>query len=66
MLDYFQLFDLKRVAISLVLVGQDIRLEDVSHNFDHKGDHTTTMIYDLGFVDPLPLVADRQGQPLGV
>lgn len=64
--DYFQLYDLKRIAISLMLVGQGVRREDVSHYVDHKGDLTTTMIYDLGFVDPLRPVTERLGQILGV
>ena len=63
---YFQLYDLKRIAISLMLVGQGIRREDVSHYVDHKGNLETTMIYDLGFVDPLRPVTDRLGQLLGV
>ena len=64
--DYFQLYDLKRIAISLMLVGQGVRREDVSHYVDHKGNLETTMIYDLGFVDPLRPVTDRLGQLLGV
>lgn len=64
--EYFQLYDLKRIAISLMLVGQGVRREDVSHYVDHKGDLATTMIYDLGFVDPLRPVTDRLGQLLGV
>ncbi|MEM5585234.1 integrase family protein [Roseibium sp. AS2] len=63
---YFQLYDLKRIAISLMLVGQGVRREDVSHYVDHKGNLETTMIYDLGFVDPLRPVTDRLGQLLGV
>ncbi len=64
--DYFQLYDLKRIAISLMLVGQGVRREDVSHYVDHKGNLETTMIYDLGFVDPLRPVTDKLGQLLGV
>lgn len=62
----FQLYDLKRMAISLMLVGQGARREDVSHYVDHKGNLETTMIYDLGFVDPLRPVADKLGELLGV
>lgn len=64
--EYFQMYDLKRIAISLMLVGQGVRREDVSHYVDHKGNLATTMIYDLGFVDPLRPVSDRLGQLLGV
>ncbi len=63
---YFQLYDLKRIAISLMLVGQGVRREDVSHYADHKGNLETTMIYDLGFVDPMRPVIDKLGTILGV
>lgn len=63
---HFQVYDLKRIAISMMIVGQGIRREDVSHYVDHKGDIATTMIYDLGLVDPLRPVADRLGEMLGV
>lgn len=64
--DYFQIYDLKRMAISLVLVERGIAPEDLSHYVDHKGDVKTTMIYDLGFVEPLRPVANRLGQLLGI
>lgn len=64
--DHFQLYDLKRIAISLMLVGQGVRREDVSHYVDHRGNLATTMIYDLGFVDPMRPVSDRLGELLGV
>lgn len=64
--EYFQLYDLKRIAISLMLVGQGVRREDVSHYVDHRGNLETTMIYDLGFVDPMRPVSDRLGELLGV
>lgn len=64
--DHFQLYDLKRIAISLMLVGQGVRREDVSHYVDHRGNLETTMIYDLGFVDPMRPVSDRLGELLGV
>ncbi|MCW2307359.1 tyrosine-type recombinase/integrase [Rhodobium gokarnense] len=64
--EHFQLYDLKRIAISLMLVGQGVRREDVSHYVDHKGNLETTMIYDLGFVDPMRPVTDKLGQLLGV
>ncbi len=64
--DTFQMYDLKRIAISLMLVGQGVRREDVSHYVDHKGNLETTMIYDLGFVEPLRPITDRLGQLLGV
>ena len=64
--NYFQMYDLKRIAISLMLVGQGVRREDVSHYVDHKGNLETTMIYDLGFVDPMRPVTDKLGQLLGL
>lgn len=64
--DFFQLYDLKRISISLMLVGQGVRREDVSHYVDHKGNLETTAIYDLGFVDPLRPVADKLGAALGI
>ncbi len=63
---HFQLYDLKRIAISLMLTGQGVRREDVSHYVDHKGNIETTMIYDLGFVDPMRPVADKLGELLGL
>ncbi|WP_238113247.1 hypothetical protein [Yoonia sp. I 8.24] len=62
----FQLYDLKRIAISLMITGQGVRREDVSHYVDHKGNIDTTMIYDLGFVDPLRPVTEKLGQVLGL
>ena len=64
--DHFQLYDVKRMAISLMLMGQGIRREDLSHYVDHKGNLETTMIYDLGFVDPMRPVTDKLGELLGV
>lgn len=64
--EHFQLYDLKRIAISLMLVGQGVRREDVSHYVDHKGNLETTLIYDLGFVDPMRPVANKLGELLGV
>ncbi len=64
--NHFQLYDVKRIAISLMLTGQGINREDVSHYVDHKGNLETTMIYDLGFVDPMRPVAERLGELLGV
>lgn len=64
--DFFQLYDLKRISISLMLVGQGVRREDVSHYVDHKGNLETIAIYDLGFVDPLRPVADKLGAALGL
>lgn len=63
---FFQLYDLKRISISLMLVGQGVRREDVSHYVDHKGNLETTAIYDLGFVDPLRPVAKKLGEALGI
>ncbi|MGR8964227.1 tyrosine-type recombinase/integrase [Rhizobium leguminosarum] len=48
--DYFQLYDLKRIAISLMLAGQGVSHEAISHYVDHKGNLETTMNYDLGLV----------------
>ncbi len=63
---YFQLYDLKRIAISLMLTGQGVSHEAISHYVDHKGNLETTMIYDLGLVDPLRPVTERLGVLLGV
>jgi integrase len=64
--EYFQLYDLKRIAISLMLTGHGVSREAVSHYVDHRGNLETTMIYDLGLVDPLRPVAERLGALLGV
>ncbi|CDZ68296.1 Integrase [Neorhizobium galegae bv. orientalis] len=64
--DYFQLYDLKRIAISLMLTGQGVSHEAISHYVDHRGNLETTMIYDLGLVDPLRPVTERLGVLLGV
>lgn len=64
--EHFQLYDLKRMAISMMMVGQGVRREDVSHYVDHKGNLETTLIYDLGFVDPLRPLTEALGQALGV
>ncbi|MBY5551306.1 integrase family protein [Rhizobium leguminosarum] len=64
--EYFQLYDLKRIAISLMLAGQGISHEAISHYVDHKGNLETTMIYDLGLVDPLRPVTEKLGDLLGV
>ncbi|CDX21310.1 putative integrase protein [Mesorhizobium plurifarium] len=63
---YFQLYDLKRIAISLMLTGQGVSHEAISHYVDHKGNLETTMIYDLGLVDPLRPVTQRLGDLLGI
>ncbi|MCW0983287.1 integrase family protein [Agrobacterium sp. BT-220-3] len=64
--DHFQLYDLKRIAISLMLTGQGVSREAVSHYVDHKGNLETTMIYDLGLVDPLRPVTQRLGELVGI
>lgn len=64
--EYFQLYDLKRIAISLMLAGQGVSHEAISHYVDHKGNLETTMIYDLGLVDPLRPVTEKLGDLLGV
>ncbi|TIV37008.1 MAG: DUF4102 domain-containing protein [Mesorhizobium sp.] len=64
--DYFQLYDLKRIAISLMLTGQGVSHEAISHYVDHKGNLETTMIYDLGLVDPLRPVTQKLGDLLGI
>lgn len=64
--EYFQLYDLKRMAISLMITGQGIRREDVSHYVDHKGNLDTTLIYDLGFVDPLRPLTQKLAELLKV
>lgn len=64
--DYFQLYDLKRIAISLMLTGQGVSHEAVSHYVDHKGNLETTAIYDLGLVDPMRPVTEKLGHLLGL
>jgi integrase len=64
--EYFQLYDLKRIAISLMLAGQGVSHEAISHYVDHKGNLETTMIYDLGLVDPMRPVTQKLGELLGV
>lgn len=64
--EYFQLYDLKRIAISLMLAGQGVSHEAISHYVDHKGNLATTAIYDLGLVDPMRPVTQKLGELLGV
>ncbi|TGT44568.1 integrase [Mesorhizobium sp. M8A.F.Ca.ET.165.01.1.1] len=64
--EYFQLYDLKRIAISLMLTAQGVSHEAVSHYVDHKGNLGTTMIYDLHLVDPLRPVTEKLGSLLGI
>lgn len=64
--DYFQLYDLKRIAISLMLAGQGVSHEALSHYVDHKGNISTTAIYDLGLVDPMRPVTEKLGSLLGL
>lgn len=64
--DYFQLYDLKRIAISLMLTGQGVSHEAISHYVDHKGNLETTAIYDLGLVDPMRPVTEKLGSLLGL
>ncbi|MER8606591.1 integrase family protein [Mesorhizobium sp. M0663] len=64
--EYFQLYDLKRIAISLMLAGQGVSHEAISHYVDHKGNLETTMIYDLGLVDPMRPVTEKLGALLGI
>ncbi|MFB9980395.1 hypothetical protein ACFSQQ_37820 [Mesorhizobium kowhaii] len=61
-----QLYDLKRIAISLMLTGQGVSHEAISHYVDHKGDLETTMIYDLGLIDPLLPATERLGALFGI
>ncbi|WP_421704520.1 tyrosine-type recombinase/integrase [Aliiroseovarius sp.] len=63
---YFQLYDLKRMAISMMISGAGVRRDAVSHLADHRGNIETTLLYDLGMVDPLRPVTERLGQILGV
>ena len=63
---YFQLYDLKRMAISMMITGADVRREAVSHLADHRGNIETTLIYDLGMVDPLRPVTNRLATLLGL
>lgn len=64
--EHFQLYDLKRIAISLMLAGQGVSHEALSHYVDHKGNLATTAIYDLGLVDPMRPVTERLGVLLGL
>ena len=63
---HFQLYDLKRIAISLMLTGQGVSHDALSHYVDHKGNLATTAIYDLGLVDPLRPVTEKLGALLGL
>lgn len=63
---YFQLYDLKRIAISLMLTGQGVSHDALSHYVDHKGNLETTAIYDLGLVDPMRPVTEKLGSLLGL
>lgn len=63
--DHFQLYDLKRVAISLMLVGQGIRREDLAQYADHV-DVASTLKYNLHFVDPLRIVPAQLGKALNL
>lgn len=54
------------MAISLMITGQGIRREDVSHYVGHKGNIDTTLIYGLGFVDPMRPVTERLGVVFGL
>ena len=64
--EHFQMYDVKRMAISLMISGQDVRRDALSHYVDHKGNLETTLIYDLGFVDPMQPVTQKLGELLGV
>jgi integrase len=64
--EHFQLYDLKRIAISLMLTGQGVSHDALSHYVDHKGNLATTAIYDLGLVDPMRPVTERLGAMLGL
>ena len=64
--EHFQMYDIKRMAISMLISGKDVRRDALSHYVDHKGNIETTLIYDLGFVDPMRPVADKLGELLGV
>jgi hypothetical protein len=64
--EHFQLYDLKRIAISLTLAGQGVSHEALSHYVDHKGNLARTAIYDLGLVDPMRPVTERLGVLLGL
>lgn len=62
--DHFQMYDLKRIAISLMLTAHGVNREAVSHYTDHKGRLETTMLYDLGLVEPLRPVTRKLGELL--
>lgn len=64
--EHFQMYDIKRMAISLMISGNDVSRDALSHLTDHKGRLATTLIYDLGFVDPMRPVTDKLGELLGV
>ncbi len=63
--DYFQVYDIKRMMISILLVGQGIPREDISHYVDHKGNLEMTMLYATNRVDPLRPVSEKVGEILG-
>ncbi|MFD1984688.1 hypothetical protein ACFSOZ_19260 [Mesorhizobium newzealandense] len=49
-----------------MLTGQGVSHEAISHYVDHKGDLETTMIYDLGLIDPLLPATERLGALFGI
>ncbi|ESZ29653.1 hypothetical protein [Mesorhizobium sp. L2C067A000] len=49
-----------------MLTRQGVSHEAISHYVDHKRNLETTMIYDLGLVDPLRPVTERLGALLGI
>ncbi len=63
--DHFQIYDLKRISISMLISGQGIRREEVSHYIGHRS-VSSTIAYDLGFVDPLRPVTEKLGEVLGI
>ncbi len=62
---HLQLYDIRRMSVSMVIAGQGVIREDVSQLLDHSS-LAMTMHYDLGFVDPLRPVTERLGEVLGV
>jgi integrase len=61
---HFQLYDLKRIAISLMLTAHGVNRSAVSHLADHRGNLDTTLIYDLQLVEPLRPVTSKLGELL--
>ncbi|MDD9920431.1 MAG: tyrosine-type recombinase/integrase [Alphaproteobacteria bacterium] len=62
--EQLQIYDLKRIAISTLLMEKGLDPKYVSHYVDHKGNLDTTRIYDLGLVDLMRPVSEAASRVL--